>query len=186
MAAYYLAYDPASYSAGAALFCKERGLIAWTGIMGKRDDPLPVRLKDQYTQLVSFVEQHINPWDYLTVLVENICAIPGQQLILAVSAALPLMLPHVKYYSSIQISSWKKWLVDSGVPKERCKGKPALSLVRPELVAAGMSDDVADAVIFGLYYLDKKGQVLDGKPVQAVRRKRTPAKKSPKRSAKLA
>ena len=185
MGTYYLAYDPASYSAGAALFCSDRGLIAWKAIIGKKDQSLPQRLRDQYAQLSAFVGQHVNVWEYVVVLVENVCAIPSQQMVLAASATIPLLLPQVNYYTLIQISSWKAWLVTQGVPKERCKGRPALSQIRPELPLVDMTDDVADAIIFGLYYLDKR-QGANGKSIQTTRRNRPTAKKSPRANPKLA
>jgi hypothetical protein len=179
---YYLFYDPASYKAGASLFNENGELVSWSLITGKQGEPLAVRLRSQLSQLSMFVSKTVSFQDYLIAVIENIYGVASQRMELGSSAAVPLFLPQVVYHSSIPIQTWKKWLRDMGVPAQLTKGREALRRVAPEIDQKGLSDDVADSIIFGLYYFSK-GKTNGEKSVQTPRRKRTgsktPAKRNP-------
>lgn len=160
-AGYILAIDQASNAAGAALW-KDGDLQAWTVLTSKSPkDPFGRRLVEQVRQLTEWLDAELGDEKIKVLLFEGV----KSSMVMSTIGAF-VTCPHLvdcKFHprlSFVSALSWKKFVRDHGLSKQRfkeIKGVQALRDIRWDFNKYPItSDDVADACLIYLTWKSRK------------------------------
>jgi len=154
---YLLSVDPATKSGFALFHMDSNELIDVLAVSSKSTDTWGARVNYITSEVSTYFADYIDDIKYI-IFENNKSSSP---LLNGIAVAVTGCAPGAKVNErlcGISPSSWKAWIRrESGLPIAKPKGIEALALVAPEHVEiCDGSDDCADAVIMGLYWLNCK------------------------------
>ncbi len=147
-----LAIDPASHSAGAALFIDDK--VYSIRLLANKSSLWSERIFQQREQLTDFLNKYLKSNTINTLVVENLTGFGHAKLSYSVGSLCSL--PSIKSeLNLVGTSTWKAMARRFVCKDKDPKGLNALKYIRPDLIELCSSDDEADAIMIGLAYMEK-------------------------------